>query len=667
MAVIPTSTMRIEKPLLQVFRERLLQLVCVFALFCFFNRVGSYFVVEETVSVFYPATAIDVLACLFFGWIGALGVFLGTLATPWNPNDPIGVLAIVGALNAIEGLIPWAVFRIFRDLHTDLRDFRSFLFLLFFGAIANSAVFAIAGNLLLVAGPGNPLSARQVFTWWISDFSAVLLIAVPVLAFSGITRFLGERGDGRAQRTLVNAMEITAAIILLGWFATASIRAYLLESYENEVTSQQRANAALSEHVTTIGKLVLADVPSRAHAIQQLRAELAHLERSVPRQGALPAAVAKLDAAAARWMARPSPASRKDFDAALLDVRSELDTANRGSFDAFAARRARIRTVAVLMDFLLFTILGVALLDLIIGISRPLQALHRGLTALRSGEQSAIEVVPTRFVELDALYATLDETSRALAEREQDLRVQTMRAVEASRHKSEFLAKMSHELRTPLNSIVGFSELLLDPQREIAPERHRTFVENIFRSGKNLLRLINDLLDLAKVEAGRMRFELGDDDVRRVVQNALASSAPLFAQKSQVMLAYLPEQPLILRMDTGRIEQALLNLLANANKFTPERGEIHVTVRACEDSCEIEVRDTGIGISEADQERIFEEFEQGGQGGRADGTGLGLALAKRFVEAHGGRITLRSEPGKGSTFCIVLPRHSGEGARDHSS
>ena len=645
--------------------HRLLQLFVVVAIFCLFNTIGYYFVVEGTVSVFYPATAIDVLACLHFGWIGALGVFIGTILTPWNPNDSLTNLAIVGALNAVEGLVPWMVFRFRRNLHSDLRDFRSFVAFLFFGAIVNSALFAILGNVLLIAGPGNPLNIRQIFTWWISDFSGVLLIATPILAFAGSARIPLTGGAPRlAQRTLVNAMEITAAIVLLGWVATTSLRSYLLDSFENDIYAEQKRRAAISEGVTEMQRQVISsaaviahDPQRRAIVRQRLVPVLDALVRESPRDGDLPARVKNVQSAALRWVDAPTEDTLLAMQAAVLATRSELDVLNRVHAEQFAARRARINTVALVMDLLLFATFGLAFLDLITGISRPLQTMHRVLAALRSGAAAEMSEVPSRFVELQTLSQTIEETSRELAQREADLQVQTLRAIEASRHKSDFLAKMSHELRTPLNSIVGFSELLIERDESLESVKRKAFLQNIWRSGSNLLRLINDLLDLAKVEAGKMTFDYTDIDIRLVVQNSVASTAPLFAKKSQRVEVELGEQPVIARVDPGRIEQVLLNLLSNANKFTGAGGNIRVAVRANNTHCDVTVTDNGVGISAADQQRVFEEFEQAQLSGRlSEGTGLGLSLARRFVEAQGGSLTVESEVGAGSTFRITLPR-----------
>ncbi|MBI4505879.1 MAG: GAF domain-containing protein, partial [Chloroflexi bacterium] len=238
-----------------------------------------------------------------------------------------------------------------------------------------------------------------------------------------------------------------------------------------------------------------------------------------------------------------------------------------------------------------------------------------------------------------------------------ELRRQNVALEQASRLKSEFLANMSHELRTPLNAIIGFSELLLDapPEGYDTATRH-TYVQSIYESGQHLLALINDILDLSKVEAGRMELSLAplllDDLAARVITNV----EPLAARKRIALEADLSAAGEIVA-DQSKVKQILYNLLSNAIKFTPDGGRVTVTARRLPDSLELTVADTGIGVAPQDIERIFDEFQQldSGPGRRYQGTGLGLALTKRFVELHGGRIWIESTPGEGSRFHFALP------------
>ena len=230
----------------------------------------------------------------------------------------------------------------------------------------------------------------------------------------------------------------------------------------------------------------------------------------------------------------------------------------------------------------------------------------------------------------------------------------------ANRHKSEFLANMSHELRTPLNAIIGFSEVLGERMFGELNEKQAEYTEDILSSGRHLLSLINEILDLSKVEAGRMELEVATFDLPLAIDNARTFVRER-ATKHGINLDVTVDERLGDFMgDERKIKQILLNLLSNAVKFTPEGGRIGVSARQADGSVEISVSDTGIGISPEDQAKIFEEFRQVGSdyAHKREGTGLGLTLAKKFVELHGGKIWVKSEPGKGSTFSFSLPERS---------
>ena len=238
----------------------------------------------------------------------------------------------------------------------------------------------------------------------------------------------------------------------------------------------------------------------------------------------------------------------------------------------------------------------------------------------------------------------------------------------ANKHKSEFLANMSHELRTPLNAIIGFSEVLNDRMFGDLNDDQGEFVRDIHESGKHLLSLINDILDLSKVEAGRMELVPGEFEIGAAIDNAITLVKER-ASRHRIGLSYEigPELRIVVA-DERKLKQILLNLLSNAVKFTPEGGKVRVTARRLGDGFEIAVSDTGVGIAPEDQEAVFEEFRQVGRDyiRKAEGTGLGLALARKFVELHGGRIRLESEVGKGSTFTFHVPALPAVEAIDHA-
>jgi signal transduction histidine kinase len=227
----------------------------------------------------------------------------------------------------------------------------------------------------------------------------------------------------------------------------------------------------------------------------------------------------------------------------------------------------------------------------------------------------------------------------------------------ANRHKSDFLANMSHELRTPLNAIIGFSEVLLEKMFGEVNEKQLDYLQDIHSSGKHLLSLINDILDLSKIEAGRMDLDIAEFDLRSALQNAMTLVKER-AQRHGIELSLEADDAIgAFRADERKFKQIMLNLLSNAVKFTPEGGKIGVRAKPVGNAVEIAVTDTGVGIAPEDQKSVFDEFKQVGRDytKKAEGTGLGLALTKRFVELHGGSIRLESTPGRGSTFTVTIP------------
>ena len=227
----------------------------------------------------------------------------------------------------------------------------------------------------------------------------------------------------------------------------------------------------------------------------------------------------------------------------------------------------------------------------------------------------------------------------------------------ANRHKSEFLANMSHELRTPLNAIIGFSEVLLQRMFGELNAKQDEYLQDVLSSGKHLLSLISDILDLSKIEAGRMELELTAFELPMALDNAMTLVRER-ANRHGIALS-LELDPRLGRFvgDERKLKQVLLNLLSNAVKFTPEGGRVVLRAVPADGTVEISVSDTGIGIAEEDQEAIFEEFRQvgGDYARKREGTGLGLTLARKFVELHAGRLWVKSEVGKGSTFTFSLP------------
>ncbi len=228
-------------------------------------------------------------------------------------------------------------------------------------------------------------------------------------------------------------------------------------------------------------------------------------------------------------------------------------------------------------------------------------------------------------------------------------------AERASKFKDQFLSTMSHELRTPLNAVMGFSDLMRDERHGTLNERQRRYVTHIREGGEHLLKLINDILDLSKIEAGRLELAFEQVPVQRAFGEVLSALRPLSEKKSQT-LSQVVEPGLVVRADAMRLRQVLMNLVGNAIKFTPEGGSIEVAATRVDGQVRVEVCDTGPGIPPEEQKRIFEAFYQLRQSGKAtEGTGLGLAISQRLVELQGGQLGLESQPGCGSRFYFTLP------------
>ena len=277
----------------------------------------------------------------------------------------------------------------------------------------------------------------------------------------------------------------------------------------------------------------------------------------------------------------------------------------------------------------------------------PLRKTQRRLATIAAGDFSGQLDVPNRD-EIGALAADVNRMSDELQRLYGELET-------ASRHKSDFLATMSHELRTPLNAIIGFSEVLQEQMFGELNERQLAYVDDVLEAGKHLLSLINDVLDLAKIEAGRMELELSQVAIPEVLESAVSMHSER-ASRGGIELALLtaPEE-ITVSADERRVRQVVFNLLSNAIKFTPRGGRIDVVARLDDGEVEIAVADTGPGISAAELETIFEEFEQSSDGKQAEGTGLGLPLSRKLAELHGGRLWVESEVDRGSTFRLTLP------------
>ncbi|HTS22787.1 MAG TPA: GAF domain-containing protein [Casimicrobiaceae bacterium] len=262
-----------------------------------------------------------------------------------------------------------------------------------------------------------------------------------------------------------------------------------------------------------------------------------------------------------------------------------------------------------------------------------------------------------QIVELLKTFASQSALAIQNARLFREIEVKSRELETASRHKSEFLANMSHELRTPLNAIIGFSEVLSERMFGEINDKQAEYLSDILESGRHLLSLINDILDLSKIEAGRMELEAADFDLPAAIENALILVRERAQRRAIGLGRTIDERVGKIHGDERKVKQVLLNLLSNALKFTPEGGRVEVRAAVRDGVAEVSVADTGVGIAPQDRDAVFEEFRQVGTAEKkVEGTGLGLAISRKFIELHGGRIWVESEIGKGSTFTFTLPR-----------
>jgi len=280
-----------------------------------------------------------------------------------------------------------------------------------------------------------------------------------------------------------------------------------------------------------------------------------------------------------------------------------------------------------------------------------------GLTVIRK----VAGAFPPAVIELLRTFATQSALAIQNARLFLEIEHKSRQLEVASQHKSEFLANMSHELRTPLNAIIGFSEVLSERMFGELNEKQEEYLKDIYASGQHLLSLINDILDLSKIEAGKMDLEVSDFDLPATIDNALMLVRERAARRDIELQRAVDERLGQIQGDERKIRQVLLNLLSNAIKFTPQGGRIDVRAKRVNGFIEVSVSDTGVGIAPGDQDAVFEEFRQVGTAAKkVEGTGLGLALSRKFIELHGGKIWVRSEVGKGSTFTFTVPVRRGE-------
>jgi signal transduction histidine kinase len=388
--------------------------------------------------------------------------------------------------------------------------------------------------------------------------------------------------------------------------------------------------------------------------LQQVRQDQASLSDVMARiiafdRAGTPTDGLKLQHDDAEPLSREIEALSSGLASSTLSQTNELIAQNRNAFtssrDLFVG--------AALVSVFLALLLGYLLSRTVIA---PILAVQSRVAAIAAGDFSG-HVDVARQDELGSLAANVNEMNDELGRLYRELET-------ASRHKSEFLANMSHELRTPLNAIIGFSEVLTERMFGDLNPKQVEYLEDIKSSGRHLLALINDILDLSKVEAGQMELNSTRFSLRGVLESGLTMIGERATRNGIEVRLDMDVTDEAIEGDERKLKQVVFNLLSNAVKFTPAGGHVEVTARDDPGGVRIEVRDDGVGIAPDDQERIFETFQQVGNAspGAHEGSGLGLGLARRFVELHGGEIAVESAPGRGSTFTVVLPSRRPLGA-----
>jgi signal transduction histidine kinase len=465
--------------------------------------------------------------------------------------------------------------------------------------------------------------------------------------------------DTSIQRKLTRLTMLTSGVTLL--LAGATYVAYDLVTFRRAMARDLTTMAQIIG-ATSTAALVFDDQKSAT----QLLSSLQH------KRNILSASLYKKDGTRfAEYQRGDSVAGRANGEGGLFGW-------GKGSIEVKAPivlDREGIGTIAIrsdLRDFYArlerYTTIGafVMLVSLVVGfllsarlqraISEPILQLAGTAKVISDQKDFSVRAPKSSDDEVGLLIDGFNEMLAQIQKRDADLIEKGTQLEIVNRHKSQFLANMSHELRTPMNAILGYTELIQDNVYGGVPEPIQDVLRRIEKSGRHLLGLINDVLDLSKIEAGHLVLSVGDGSMKEIVYSVVSAMESLATEKGLGLTVTLaPELPPA-RFDERRMTQVLMNLVGNAIKFT-EAGEVRVTVSASDGAFHVVVSDTGPGISATDQERIFEEFQQADTSSTRSkgGTGLGLTIAKRIIEMHGGRMWVESSPGSGARFLFTLP------------
>jgi signal transduction histidine kinase/putative methionine-R-sulfoxide reductase with GAF domain len=468
------------------------------------------------------------------------------------------------------------------------------------------------------------------------------MVAVPLLrdgravgSMAVTRRAPGPFADGQVALLQTFADQAVIAIENVRLFKELDARTRDLSRSVAELRALSEVGQAISSTLDL--QAVLSTIVARATELSGTDAGVVY-EYDEQREVFLPRATEHLEAEVVETMLATPVRKGEGATGRLAEVHEPIQLADILE----APAESRVRSVLVRAGYRALLAVPLVREDRLIG----------GLTVIRK----ATGAFAPEVIELLRTFATQSSLAIQNARLFLEIADKSQQLEAASRHKSEFLANMSHELRTPLNAIIGFSEVLMQRMFGELNTKQEEYLKDIYESGRHLLSLINDILDLSKIEAGRMELELTAFDLPTAIDSALTLVRERASRRGIVLEKTLDERVGPIRADERKVRQVVLNLLSNAIKFTPEGGRIEVRAVPVDSSVEVSVADTGVGIAPEDQEAVFEEFRQvGSSAAKQEGTGLGLALCRKFVELHDGTIWVTSAVGAGSTFTFRLP------------
>jgi signal transduction histidine kinase len=488
--------------------------------------------------------------------------------------------------------------------------------------------------------------------------TAVLVVAVAVLGLrllgqsDGRVRTLGTLEQrayayGKLQRDAFNVRVLLAENVAGDFYRLSNPR--LTPAGHQAVSVDQAAENSLARIGPATSVVSLGFTPPAAdeRVLRQIRAKTVRLRTIVQKIVQSDKLGVPVVDQAIRHGAEQLAIDLNQLTAKLADATTaKSDALIAANANSYASSRNLFIAVAA-CAIVLALLLGFVLSWSLIG---PIQRIDSRLAGIASGNFAGRVDVPNRD-ELGALAANVNRMNDELDRLYNELEA-------TSRHKSEFLANMSHELRTPLNAIIGFSQVLRERMFGDVNAKQEEYLDDILASGNHLLSLINEVLDLSKVEAGQFELEVTPFALRNALESGIVMVRER-ATQDDVRVVLAADPAVVVQGDERRIRQVIFNLLSNAVKFTPAGGAVDVSAARVDGEVWVSVADTGPGLAVEDHERVFEEFQQTEAGmEQREGTGLGLALSKRLVELHGGRIWVDSELGKGSTFVFTLPASS---------